>query len=254
MALGLTAAFLRRVQGDLRQLLPGGAELVEVALGHHPDPVGGGRGAEGQRPLQEAVGPEATPAPAAGGDRGPPLVPLGGRLPDRAEAHDVLAQAEGHGGDGVHDRPELARRLDPALPPVQVEPERLLELDHADTGEARRHAHVPGVGGDAVDVVDRQAGVLEGCEGGVDRQVEGISVDPAADLALPDPADDRLRLRSARHDPSVSDLKAGPRRPTGTSWQRPQPRLARSAGRSGPRSSRFGSRGPCSASSRRGAP
>ena len=95
---------------------------------------------------------------------GPAPVALGGRLPHRAEAEDVVAQAGGDRRDRVGHRAELAGQLDAAGEPVEVQPQRLLDLGDAGAREARRDRHVAGVGGDAVDVVAGEAGVLDGGE------------------------------------------------------------------------------------------
>ena len=177
------------VEGDLCQLLACRAVLVEVALGHHPDPVGGRRRPEGQRPLHEARRP-VRPTAAAHRHRRPTLIPLGRRLPHGAEAQDVVAQAGRHGEHGVDHGTELAGQLHPTGEPVELEPQRVLQLGDPDAGEPRRDLHVAGVGGDAVDVGRVEAGVGDGLERGVDREVERVAVDAAAHLGLAD----------ARHD------------------------------------------------------
>ena len=55
-------------------------------------------------------------------------------------------------------------------------------------------AMLPGIGGEAVDVVAGEPGVLDGGEARLDREVERVAVDAPADLRLADAGDDRLAL------------------------------------------------------------
>ena len=54
--------------------------------------------------------------------------------------------------------------------------------------EAGRRAHRPGIGREAVDVGGREPGVLDRGEAAVERELERIAVQPAADLGLADAA------------------------------------------------------------------
>src|SRR5262249_60783053 len=60
--------------------------------------------------------------------------------------------------------------------------------------EARGRVHRARVGGDAVDVVRRETGVLDGGHARVEREVERVAEEPTADVGLPDSADDGALL------------------------------------------------------------
>ncbi len=208
MALGLRAALARPLTAMAAELLARRAELVEVAGGHHGDPVGRRRRPEGQRPLHEAAGAVAPAGRSPShGDRGPTLVTLRARLPDRAEAHHVVGQPGRHRGDRVDHRPELPRRLEAAGEPVEIEPQGVLQLDDAHAREPRRRVLVAGIGGDPVDVGEREPGVGDRFQHCVDREVERIAVDASAHLALTDAADDGLAFEpvGSHHRSSVAE-------------------------------------------------
>src|SRR5262249_6653422 len=100
----------------------------------------------------------------------------------------------------------------PARVPVELEPQGVLQLGHADpTRETRRLVDAAGVGGDAVDVGSGESGVREGREDGVDSEVEGIAHQPATDGRLAGAADDRVEV----HD--VAAVKSGSQTPA-CSW------------------------------------
>src|SRR5437588_482147 len=140
----------------------------------------GKSGAASAREMTNAVLPSA----------GPALVALGRSLPDCAEAKDVVGVTGRHRRARRDHRPELSGVLEPAVVPVEVETEGVLQLDHADAREPRRRVHVPGVCGEAVDVLAREAGVLDGVERGVDREVERVAVEAAPHVGLTDAGDD----------------------------------------------------------------
>ena len=204
--LGVERRVLPAVEGDLGELLAGRAVLVEVALGAHGDPVGGRRGPERQRPLHEAASPKAAAATAAHGDAGPTLVALGRRLPHGSEAEDMVGVARRHRRACGDHRAELARVLQAAVEPVEVEPQGVLQLDDADAGEPRRRVHVAWVGGEPVDVGAGQPGVLDSRQGSVDREVERVPVQAAADVGLSDPRD---RSGALAHEPPARGLNSG---------------------------------------------
>ena len=199
------ARVLAGVERDLRQLLARRAELVEVPLGEHRDPGRRRRRRERQRPLHEAAGAEASAAPtapAAGHDCRPALLPLGTALVDAAEAQHVRGESRRHGQARVDHRPELTRELDAARVPTDLEAQRVLHFDEPRARETGRRVHRPRIGGDAVDLVGGEAGVLDGGHARVEREVERVAEQPAADLRLPRAADhgtplDRVRCHQA---------------------------------------------------------
>ena len=136
------------VEGDPPEHLPGGAVAVQVLVGVHADPVGRRHRAERRPPL--GIGPDTRPPP--GGRR--PRAAIG-RLPHRAEAQDVAAQAAGHGEHGRDDRATRPGQVTAAVDPGRVEAQRL--LDRGDAALAHPHARRPGVGRQPVDVVERRA-------------------------------------------------------------------------------------------------
>ena len=124
------------------------------------------------------------PPPRAGLHRGPTLVALRAALPDAAEAEHVGGEAGRDREARVDHRAELAGRLDAAGPPAELEAERVLHVDHARAGEPGRHAHRARVGRDAVDVLGGEAGVLDRGEARVERELERVAVEAAADVGL----------------------------------------------------------------------
>ncbi len=207
MAFGFSAALRRAFERDLAELLARRAELVEVAHRHHPDPVGRGRRPVREPPLHEAAhahapasafSPSLTPSPAERHRRAA-LVALRRRLGHRAEADDVVRQPRGHRQGGVDHRAELARRFESPCEPVEVEPQRVLQLGHAGPREPRRDVHVPRVGRHAVDVVAGQAGVVDGPQHGLDGERQRVAVDAPSDLRLADARDGRGPLPHDSH-------------------------------------------------------
>ena len=84
----------------------------------------------------------------------------------------MTAQAAGHGEHGRDDRATRPGQVTATVGPGRVQAERLLDRRHA----ALAHAHGPrpGVGRQAVDVVELEPGVGHGGQAGVHRQREGI--------------------------------------------------------------------------------
>ena len=113
---------LARVERDPRELLARRAVLVEVALREHRDPDRGRRRGEHEVPLHEPRRLEAAAAAAttAGHHPGATLVALRGAFVDGAEAQHVVGEAGRDREARVHDRAELARRLEPAAVPAAV--------------------------------------------------------------------------------------------------------------------------------------
>ena len=89
-------------------------------------------------------------------------------------------------------------QLDTPRVPVELQAERILDLDHATTREARRRVHVPRVGGDAVDIFAGETGVGDGIQAGVQGEPEGRSVEAPPDVGLTDAADDGAALSDRR--------------------------------------------------------
>ena len=89
--------------------------------------------------------------------------------------------------------------LDAARVPADFEAQRVLHFDEPRAGEAGRSVHGPGVGGDAVDLVGREAGVLDGGHARVEREVERVAEEAAADVGLPHAADDGAPLDRVYH-------------------------------------------------------
>src|SRR2546421_372629 len=135
-----------------------------------------------ERPRHEAPGAEVTAAAAAHRDAGPALLALGRALPHRAEAEDVVGVAGADRRARGDHRTQLARILDAAVVPVEVEAQGILDLDDARSREPRGKVHVSGVGGDAVDVVARQTGVLDGGQRRVESELEGVSIEAPSDV------------------------------------------------------------------------
>ena len=145
------------------------------------------------------VGPRDPPGGRAGD-----LTPFGqlavARLPHGAEAHDVPAQP---GRDREHRRDQRAgraRRLVPAVVPRGPDAERGLDRRHA----AFRVAAFRGggrVGGEAVDVVHREAGIVDRAPDRLDGERDRRDHELAADTRHADARerDAVLELLGARH-------------------------------------------------------
>ncbi len=178
------------VEGDLGQLLGGGAVAVHVRLGVHGDPAGGGGGAERQRPLGDAAGVDG----AAGGlvgrhQAGAAPAALGAALPDGPEAQHVVRHPGADGHAGLHHRAQLTRGLDATVVPVDLQPERVDDVVGARAVETSRLRHGPGVGRDAVDVLEAETRVVHRGKAGVEREDQGVPMEPPPDVALTDPGD-----------------------------------------------------------------
>ena len=191
MAFGIQGGVAATVEGDLAQLLTGQAELVHAALADHGDPVDGGDGPVGERPLQEAA-ESGHPAAAAAWPPMPwrPPVPWARALGDRAVDEDVAGQPGRHGQAGRDDGPHLARPLAAAVVPVERQPQRVLHLGRARAGEAGGAGAHAGVGGQAVDVVAGEPGIGNGGQAALDGEVEVGPTEAAPDGRLADARDD----------------------------------------------------------------
>ena len=98
--------------------------------------------------------------------------------------------------------------------PVQPEAQGVLDLGGGGSGKARGAGAHPRVGGQPVDVVPGEPGVIHGRQTGVDGQVEVAAIEAASDRRLADPRDDspalqRLldgRAHRSRHRPEEREL------------------------------------------------
>ena len=190
---------LAGVQGDLRQLLARRAVLVKVSLREHRDPVGRRGGPEGKGPLQHAAC-----ATAAHPDAGAAPRALRGRLPHRTKAEHVGGHAGGDGEAGVHHRAQLPRQLPPAAVPVGLEPERLLNIRHARTGESAR-TPTTGKSGYAVDVLAAEPRVLDRAQARVQGELERVAAQTASDVGLSDARERGPALEDLHHARSGSN-------------------------------------------------
>ncbi len=170
------------------------------------------------------------------------------RLPHRAEAEDVAAQAAGHRQHRGDHRAARARQLAPTVDPRRVDPQRLFDGGHP--ALAHPHArHGAGVGGQAVDVAQLEAGVGDGGEARVDGQRQRVAHEAAPDLRASDPPRAPTCARSARRRPARAASAAQAHRRGRRSWWR---RSARTAGATRRRPARSARRPPGRCAPRRG--
>jgi hypothetical protein len=177
---------------------------VEIVIGVHRDPVGGRKRAVGRPPLHEAADPTATAATdsttgltqAERGER---------RLPHGPEAQHVTAQAARHREHRRDYRTTGTGELATAVDPRRMQPQRV--LDRGGAPLAHPHARGTRIGRQPVDVVERQPGILHGCEAGIDRERERVDQQPAPDRRTADTGEHRTvfeavaRRRGARRRP-----------------------------------------------------
>ena len=159
------------VERDQSEHLAGGTVAVHVLRGVHADPVGGGHGAERSAPFAERAGNPLRPFPAAttvcrGGLRCSSGQDGEGGLPHGPEAQDMAAEAGGHGQGGRYDRTARTREVAASVDPRRADAQRLLDgagapLAHAAAAHAR-------IGRQPVDVLDREPGVGDRGEAGID--------------------------------------------------------------------------------------
>ena len=149
-------------------------------------------------------GPEtrfAVPAPgaarAAGRER------RVGRLPHGAEAQHVAAEARGDCHGGCDDRPSGPGQVAAPVDPGRVDPEGL--LDGGGAALAHPQADGAGIGRQPVDVLEREPGVGDRLEAGVDGQREGIDHEPPPDLRPPDAAEDGAMLEALAAEGRAGD-------------------------------------------------
>ena len=87
------------------------------------------------------------------------------------------------------------------MPPVYQfsEAQRVVYLGDAGAGEAGSAADRARIGGEAVDVARRQAGVGDRGEAGVERELERVAPEAAPDLGLPDPGQRSAAFQDFHH-------------------------------------------------------
>ena len=174
---------------DLAEVFARRAELVHVPDGVERHPVGRRHGAEGDQPLREPG--DRTGARA---DAEPPGARRRARLGDRPVHERVSAEAGRHGERRMHDRRDLRRPLESRGVPPELEPEGVLDVGRAGTGEADVAGHRSGIAGEAVDVGGLEPRVGDRSERRLAGEVETGAVEPAADLRLPDAGENRASL------------------------------------------------------------
>ncbi len=153
-------------------------------------------------------GPEtrcACPPPAPPGAR---AASVGvGRLPHRAEAQHVAAEARGHGHGGGDDRPSGSGQVAAPVDPGRTDPEGL--LDGRGTALADPEADGTGIRRQPVDVLQRESGVGHRLEARVDGQRERIDHEPPSDLRSPDAAEDGSMLEALAAERRAGDGTLG---------------------------------------------
>ena len=197
------------VDRDQPEHLAGSAVAVQVLVGVHADPVGGGHGAEGGAPFAERARDPLGPTASAVAVRHRGLRCLcrqhgEGGLPDGAEAEHVAAEPRGHRHGGGDDRAARPGQVAATVDPGRVDAQRL--LDGADAALAHPAAAHPGIGRQAVDVVERQPGVGDRRQAGVDGQRERVDHQPPAEGGAADAAEDGPVLEAL-----VAERRAGER-------------------------------------------
>ncbi len=108
----------------------------------------------------------------------------------------MVGEPGGHRQHRLVHRAELPGGLEAAVAPGEPEAQGVVEVG------ARRAAERPagtGVGRDAVDVVEGQAGVGDGALGGLDGEVEPAAVEAAPDVGLADPGNHGSALEGLTH-------------------------------------------------------
>ena len=140
--------------------------------------------------------------------------PLGGALGHRAVDEHVLGQPGGDRQRRRHDGPHLGRSFPAAVVPVERQAERVLHLGRGRAAEPRRPGAHAGVGREPVDVVAGQAGVGNGGQCGVHREIQVGASQTTADVGLSDARNDGAPLqgllrRTRAHDASSTGVKSG---------------------------------------------
>ena len=181
-------------QRDLRQLLGGGAELMEVPLRIQRHQVRRRVHAKGRHPLPEmaAVAPGGLVGQRIGGLVQQPSAGLG----DGAEHQHMAAQAGGDRHRAVDHASQWARALVAAAVPVHLQPQRADQCVGPHWREAVAQVVVTGPAGHAVDVVALQPSVSDGLQAGVHGQPHGRQHRRPAHLGLAHAGDGHVLLEA----------------------------------------------------------
>ncbi len=182
---------------------------MHPAIGDQGEPVDGRHRPEGQGPLEEAGEPGDTAtatatAATAATDALTAAAALGRRLGHRAVDEYVAGQPGPHGQAGGDEGAHLARPLPSAVVPVEPQPQRVLHLGTARAGEPRGAGSHPRIGGQPVDVVAGEAGVVHGGQARLDGEVQVAPVQGPAHGRLADAGDHGAAFEwffDGAHDP-----------------------------------------------------
>ena len=155
--------------------------------------------------------------PPASADPLAAALALGAGLGDGAVDEDVAGQAGGHGQAGREHGPQLAGPFEPAVVPVELQAQRVLDVGARRARRSRPCPCPPGEGGEPVDVVAGEPGVGHGLQAGLHGQVEVGASEAPADGRLADARDDRLAARGARRRSPCRRAGAGRKRGSQTS-------------------------------------
>ena len=134
------------------------------------------------------------------------------RLPDRAEAQDVAAQAGRHRHHGGDHRAARAGQLHAAVDPGGADAQGLLDRGHPALAHPHRGRRA-GVGGQAVDVVEGEPRVGDRLEAGVDRERQRDRPSAAARWRCGRRPTAPTGARSDRRSPAAAAPGARARRP-----------------------------------------
>ena len=192
--LGVEPRVAPGVERNLRHLLPGGPEFVEMAACHHGDPYRRRRGAIGEGPLHEPARSKTPSAPGA--DARAWAAALGGGLPDRAKTEHMTRKPGRHRHAGVDHRAELAGQFGTAAKPIDLQAEHVLDFGDSRPAKTRRARDAAsGIGRNAVDVLPAKAGILDGVEAGIGGQRQGVPAQAATHRRLADPGNRRAAFQ-----------------------------------------------------------
>ena len=178
------------VQSNLRQLLAGEAIAFHMAHRELRGPVGGGEGTEGRDPLgiaRHILAPFHRRELLRAGKRGGFI--------NGAEAEDVAGEACLHRIGGFDDGPQLRGRFRRTDMPTGFQPQHFDQVVRTDGREAEETRHLAGIGGDAIDLIERQPGVGDGFAHGIDREQQRRAGQAHPDLRHADAADIGFALR-----------------------------------------------------------
>ena len=180
------------VDRDQPEHLAGGAVAVQVLVGVHADPVGGGHGAEGGAPFAERAR-DRRPLAAAATAAAPACAACAARAAkvdsQTVRKHSTWRQRpDGHRHGGGDDRAARPGRSPPPL--IQVGWMRSASSMALAPPSLMPPPLEPGIGRQAVDVLEREPGVGDRLEAGVDGERERVDHEPPADRRPTDAAED----------------------------------------------------------------